>query len=37
MGTVVIEITLWDESKREALLAKIEADARVLSVRTISE
>lgn len=34
---VVIELTLWDASKVQALLAKIEQDDRVLSVRVMSE
>lgn len=36
MNTVILEITLWDATKVAALIAKIESDARVLSVKEVS-
>lgn len=36
METVVIEITLWEAGKIQALLSKIESDPRVASVAVMS-
>jgi hypothetical protein len=35
METIIVEITLWDKDKADALVAKIEADSRVLSVKRV--
>lgn len=32
MDTITLEITVWDAAKVEALLRKIEADSRVVTV-----
>lgn len=37
MEIVVVEIKMWDADKAEALVRKIEADARVASAEVISE
>ena len=34
--TVVLEVTVWDQAKVDALVAKIEHDARVMTVRVIA-
>lgn len=31
-GTITLDISLWDESKAEALIRKIRSDARVMGV-----
>ena len=36
MGTIVIEVTVWEADKIEALVAKIEADARVMKVEVLA-
>lgn len=37
LGTVTLEINVWDASKIEALIAMIERDPRVLSTITLSK
>lgn len=34
--TIVLEVTLWDEEKVQALIDKIEHDSRVMTVRVLS-